>query len=335
MKFRRRFLFALMASFLLHVAVVTGPGWYLPTLGDLLHPKKPQMLDAWLIKQANKAAPRPIPVPVPRPARPKPKPRSGMELVPQTPVSAPEPIPVPEVPPKAEAEDNPSAETVAPEAASNAIVLYPHVWIRYSVAKGEGGLIIGQAVEEFRNDGDTYFLRNTTETIGLARLFKPVSLIHSSEGQVVDGHLQPREFRIERNGDASESAFFDWPQRQVWLKERRFDLAPGTQDMLSMFCELALIPISGGSVSVPVVTGKKVENYEFTVVGEERLATPMGEQPTLHLRTLGTGDEKTDVWLGLDFARLPLRIRYVDRKGEVYDQVAGSIEIDPTIERPH
>ena len=81
MKVRRRFLFALMASILLHVAVVTGPGWYLPSLGDL-QPKKPKPLDAWLVKQANQVAPAPTPAPTRRPASAKPKPRSGMEVSP-------------------------------------------------------------------------------------------------------------------------------------------------------------------------------------------------------------------------------------------------------------
>jgi hypothetical protein len=334
MKVRRRFLLALVASILLHLGIVTAPGWYLPSLDEFLHPKKqPQSLDAWLIRPAGK----PLPAPAPRPARPRPRP--GATVVPQTPVSesAPEPVPTPEVQAKAEASGAESATPGATEAASKVQLPFAHLRIQYAVTMGEGGLVIGQAVQEFQNDGVTYLLRSTTGTTGLARLFKRVDLVHTSEGEVVDDGLRPREFRIERDGAAGEWAMFDWEQGQVTLSDgqRRFQLKPGAQDMLSMFCQLGLIPISGPSVSLPVVTGKKVENYEFTVVGEERLSTPMGEQPTLHLRTLGTGSEATDVWLGLHYARLPLRIRHVDRKGEVFDQVAGSIEIEPITERPH
>jgi hypothetical protein len=337
MKVRRRFLLALMASMLLHLGIVTGPGWLVPSLDDLLRHNQSPPLDAWLVRSAD----RPVSAPKPRP-RSKPKaersaPSAGPVVAPPMPVAEPEPMPAPERERSTEApvDDNQQAGAVDGNSTTVEFALYGHLWIRYSVSRGEGGFVIGQAVQEFRSDGGAYYLRSATETTGLVRLFKRVDLIHSSAGQVVNGHLQPREFRIERDGAAGETAIFDWPQGKVWLGERHFDLEPGAQDMLSMFCELALIPIDGPTVSLPVVTGKKVERYQFTVIGEETLATPMGEQPTLHLRTQGAGSERTDIWLGYNFARLPLRIRHVDRKGEVYDQVAGSIEIDPLTERPH
>jgi len=167
-------------------------------------------------------------------------------------------------------------------------------------------------------------------------LFKRVDVVHTSTGDVVNGNLRPREFTIERDGQVAESAAFDWIEGQeVWLKERHFPLEPGTQDMLSLFCELSLMPVDGPSLSIPVVTGKKVERYEFAVLGEETLATPMGDQPAVHLRYRGEGSETTDVWLGLHFARLPIRIRYVDRKGELFDQVANSVEVETDTEKPH
>lgn len=333
MNVRRRFLLALMASILLHLGVVTVPGWQIPSLDELLHRQKVQSLDAWLVKSAGK----PPPAPTPRPARRQP-PRDSAFVppVPEAPV-APEALPEP-VPPREPAViggvDQPPP---APrdEAPAGSPLPFGHLFIKYAVTMGEGGLVIGQAVQEFQNDGTTYLLRSTTETTGLARLFKRVDLVHTSRGDVVDGGLRPLEFRIERDGAPAESALFDWSQGQVWLGERHFDLEPGAQDMLSMFCQLALTPVDGPTLSLPVVTGKKVERYEFKVLGEESLTTPMGEQPTVHLRTQGSGTEATDVWLGLNYARLPLRIRHVDRRGEVFDQIAGSVEIDTTIERPH
>jgi hypothetical protein len=326
MKVRRRFLLALMASILLHLGAVTVPGWQIPSLDDLLHPKKLQSLDAWLIRSANK----PPPAPAPKPAR-RPPPRDSVFMPPP-----PESPKLSETTPEPEklAAPTPPGEPAIMGGVDQAAPPFGHVIIKYAVTMGEGGLVIGQAVQEFQNDGATYLLRSKTETTGLARLFKRVDLVHTSRGDVVDGRLRPREFTIERDGVRGESANFDWEQGLVWLGERHFDLEPGAQDMLSMFCQLALMAIDGPSLTLPVVTGKKVERYEFKVLGEETLSTSMGEQPTVHLRTQGSGTEATDVWLGLNYARLPLRIRHVDRHGEVFDQTAGSVEIDTTIERP-
>jgi negative regulator of sigma E activity len=84
---------------------------------------------------------------------------------------------------------------------------------------------------------------------------------------------------------------------------------------------------------VPVATAKQVEHYEFAVLGEERIATPRGERPTLHLRNRQPdGKEATEVWLGLDDARLPIKIRHIDRRGDIFDQIAVRIEFEETKE---
>ncbi len=194
---------------------------------------------------------------------------------------------------------------------------------------GEKGFVIGRSLHELRHDNVTYTLRSTTETTGLAGLFKPIKLIHISEGDVDDAGLRPREFRIERNGVTDERATFDWAGGRVRLptRGREFPLEPGAQDMLSMFCQLAVLPITGATVAMPVVTGKKVERYEFAVIGEEKVMTGQGEVSAMHLRTqAATGTEATEVWLGLNQSRLPVRIRHTDRKGDVFDQVADLIE---------
>jgi hypothetical protein len=332
MKVRRRFLLALMASLLLHLGVVVGPGWYLPSLDDLFGRKPAPRFDAWLVRATDPAMPKAQPKRTAKPRPAQPESRPGTTVDPHAPVPEPSPdtTPVTEAPPD-------EAPTVTEGAEPAVPVIFTHVRIRYAVTMGKGGMEIGQAIQEFRNDGSAYLLVSMTETTGLARLFKRVNLLHTSEGTIVSGRLQPREFRIEREGKGSEWARFDWEQGEVMLSEREqvFALEPGTQDMLSMFCELALTPIDGSSVFLPVVTGKKVERYEFTVVGIEKLDTPMGPQQTMHLRNQREGSESTDVWLGIDYGRLPVRIRHVDRKGEVFDQIAGSIEIDTSTESPH
>jgi hypothetical protein len=227
----------------------------------------------------------------------------------------------------------------APEPAPTAVPapelsLPRRVRIHYAVTMGESGFVIGETTQDLRHDGTAYSLRSIAETTGLAGLIRPARVENVSAGDVVNGALRPREFRIERSNGKNESARFDWDQGRVTLSGgREFALEAETQDMLSMFCQLAVMPTAGGLVSLPVVTGKKVERYDFQVLGQQEIETPRGERMTIHLRTApATGTEATDVWLDLADSRLPVKIRHVDRRGDVFEQIADRIDYEAEME---
>jgi hypothetical protein len=224
----------------------------------------------------------------------------------------------------------PAAEPEAQVPAPPAEFLLPRqVRIRYRVTMGDAGLLVGQAEHDWTHDGSHYRLRSTAETIGLAALVKSARVVHESAGDIENGMLRPREFRSERNGVPAEWARFDWEAGHLRMSggPGGKELEPGTQDMLSMFAQLAVTPFDG-SVYLWVATGKKVEAYDFAVVAEEPVRAMEEEWAAVRLRTRRGDQEMTEVWLALGLARLPVRIRHVDRRGNVFDQVAESIEID-------
>jgi hypothetical protein len=344
MKLRKRFLLALAVSIALHLVVISGPGWYVPTVDDLLFPDEGPPLEARLVAQprlAAEASVRPKPKPKkPRPAPAKPEPPRPAPAKVSRGGTAPE-IENPAPAPVEEAADTTKAEEAIPPVESPPTIVAPapqhialpnFVRIRYQVTMGESGFLVGSAMQELRHDDTTYSLKSAAETVGIAWVFRPAKIINRSEGDIVAGALRPRDFRIERSNGNNESAHLDWAIGQAKLSnEKQFALEPGTQDMLSMFAQLALMVIDGNVVSLPVVTGKKVERYDFAVLGEEKIMTPRGERMALHLRNRQPdGKEGTDVWLGLDDARLPIKIRYLDRRGNLFDQVAERIEFEET-----
>lgn len=348
MNVRRRFAMALAASMLVHLAVLLGPAWTAPALDDGGGSAPP--LAARLVEPAIAAAPGPsaIVTAKPLPAR-KPRPRR-VHAPDATPIDRPvatlpaEPEPPAEVPAEtlAQAEDTtpapPVAEAVtgpaepAGEAAVQSVDLPRAVRIRYAVTMGDNGFVLGQTLQEFRQDGKRYSTRSTATTTGLANLFKPARVTNVSEGEIVQGRLRPREYHAERGKGKSESARFNWEESRVALAEgREFELPSATQDMLSVFFQLALmVPTDQAVLSLPVVTGRKLERYDFEVVGEETIDTHVGRRRTLHLRARPPeGRDSTEVWLSLDAPRLPVRIRHVDRKGDVFEQVADRIDLEP------
>jgi hypothetical protein len=197
--------------------------------------------------------------------------------------------------------------------------------IRYSATYGERGFVIGETRQEFVVDGGHYTLRSTFEPTGLAALRGRTRSQDSSGEVTVDG-LRPREFRDQREGREPESAALDWVAGKVAFSGDRGEavLPAAAQDLLSVFYQLGwLAPRQ--SVDMVVTTASRVGRWTFEYLGEETLTVFSGPLATLHLRTQAEGDT-TEVWLATARGGLPVKIRYMDRKGEVFEQVAKELE---------
>jgi hypothetical protein len=284
--------------------------------------------------------PEPDPVPLhaelrPPPAAPSPPPAASLE--PAKPVRAPKlatAAPTPQVVPVAPATE--PVPEIAPEMPSTAPkvpaqparpLLPASGTIRFAIYKESLGLQIGRAEHrwDFSEDG-RYRLIGITETSGLVSLFKPIRIETESSGRLVAGGLQPERYRSLKNGkDANENADFDWSTAEVRLSRDGSvrPIAPGTQDILSLNYQLAYLgDLAGGSV-FGVVTGKKYERYQVDSLGEEEIETPAGRFRTLHLRAMT--DNVTEIWVALDHDRLPVKIRFTDKKGDSFEQVATEL----------
>ncbi len=276
---------------------------------------------------------RPLPEPPPEivPAPPI-KPAARPAKTPKLAIAAPAPHAVPIAP---ETEPEPAPE-IAPEMPSTATrppaepakpVLPATGTIRFAIYKESLGLQIGRAEHrwEFAEDG-SYRLIGITETSGLAALFKPVRLQTESRGRMVAGGMQPDSYRTLKNGkDANENADFDWATGAVTLSRDGSvrPIAPGTQDILSLNYQLAYLGQLAEGSTLGVVTGKKYERYAIDSLGEEEIETPAGRFRTLHLRAMT--DSVTEIWIALDRQRLPVKIRFTDKKGESFEQVATEL----------
>lgn len=241
---------------------------------------------------------------------------------PSKPMVTEQPVPMP----AEKASEIVSTATVAPPAPARP-VLPGSGTIRFAIIKESLGLQVGVAEHhwEFAEDG-AYRLRGRTETSGLAALLKPVRLEVESRGRLVAGGLQPETFRSWKNGQASnENADFDWSTAEVHLARDGSvqAMAAGSQDILSLNYQLAYLGKIADGVTLGVVTGKKYERYALDALGEEEIDVPAGHFRTLHLRAMT--DNTTEIWIALDHGRLPVKIRFTDKKGESFEQVATEL----------
>jgi hypothetical protein len=317
---------ALVASVLLHAAALVGPGWVLPGTHDT---DPPPAIDAVLTKPpapVAKAAPKPPP------ARPQPLPGAPAVMATESPAAIAIAQPAPDVPPPVDtppAAAVPPAPTIAPPAPQPAHTALPgRGRLRYVITRGEGGFVIGQSVHNWEHDGFRYTLKSLTETTGLAALFKPAQVLQTSQGEVTAEGLKPFAFRHERTSGI-DAATFDWARRMVAYAGREESIIAGTQDMLSMYYQIVLLAPKSGVLEMPIATGRKLETFRLEVLGEETLALASGERRALRIRTR-SGNDSIELWLAIGenaAARgLPLKIRFIDRKGEIFDQVADDVD---------
>jgi hypothetical protein len=272
------------------------------------------------------APPSPPPAALPAPVKPAAKPARTPKLA--TAAPTPQVVPVaPATEPALEiAREMPSTAPKMSDQPAKSL-LPASGTIRFAIYKESLGLQIGRAEHrwDFSEDG-RYRLIGITETSGLVSLFKPIRIETESSGRLVAGGLQPERYRSLKNGrDANENADFDWATAEVRLSRDGSvrPIAPGTQDILSLNYQLAYLgDLAGGSV-FGVVTGKKYERYQIDSLGEEEIETPAGRFRTLHLRALT--DNVTEVWIALDHDRLPVKIRFTDKKGDSFEQIATEL----------
>lgn len=328
------FWLALSASMALHVGVVLSPGWSLPLEDE----PESTSIDATIVApqpvSAKAAEPAPRPParkrPPAKPPSPPAPPTSAAPVadVPGESMSANDaPVPAAETPPlepQAVAEPPPPAVLPAPTFASR----WPRSGrIVYQVTRGEQGMIVGQSEQRWEHDGAHYSLHAETETTGLAALFRPAKVVQDSRGVFDAAGLRPLEFETQREGKDKDSVRFEPEQGRIVLG--RGGAAPfvtAAQDLLSLFYQLAALSFDVTEYPVTVATGRKVATYAIAVGKESLFETPHGPRTVRHLKVSGNArDDATEIWLDVE-TRLPLKIRHRDRKGEVFDQVALTIE---------
>lgn len=334
------FLLALVASATFHVSLLLSDGWALPSMSAA------DEIDVVLPPPHALKAPLPVRRTVP-PTRPAAAMATPATPVADAPVRSPgveiEPSGLPAAAPPAQRGEVVPAEEPLPAALAMppAVLPVPIVaaalarlparasW-RYTVTRGEGGLLIGQAIYDWQRDERQYAASSRTETIGLAALFVSASVTQESAGELDETGLHPARYRHVQP-KRTDTAELNREQGLVRNNARDTplgDAAGRVQDLLSLYFQLGLLlqsmELLPDEIELPLVTGRKLESYRFAVVGEETLTYRLESYRTRHLRARN-GPDTIDLWFAADHV-VPLRMRIADRKGDVYEQWLATSE---------
>jgi len=319
----KRLLGALLASLALHLGLLFGPPLPLP------QSHAPQVLEARLEMAAPpplaipQAKPRPRPSPSPHPVPPSETKQSIPATESQSPPAVPEPL--------ADAESVPPVQPAPPAPATASTTLPERAELRYNLFKGDSGLNVGRVVQTWQRAGDAYTLTSTAEASGVFSLFFSGQHVQTSSGRIGPAGLQPESYSLQRGSpDKRDTARFDWDEKVLHLasegQESTARLAPGMLDLLSFTYQFAFSLPETGDIRIDLTNGRKLDSYRYRIVAEEALETPLGNLKTVHLSKLhDPGEEGTEIWLGVEYHYLPVKIRQIDKKGGSAEQVISEI----------
>ncbi len=108
----------------------------------------------------------------------------------------------------------------------------------------------------------------------------------------------------------------------------------GAQDRVSLFVQLAGamagtpdLRNAGQQMSFQVVSAKQAEVWTFAVLGNGKVATPMGDLDSLKLHRVPRNeyDQKIDMWLSPAHGYLPARLRITQANGDVFEETLKSV----------
>ena len=338
----RRLGIAVILSIVLHTFLFDGFNFSLPIFKDDIKPLEARI-------QLNKVQP----VPLEQPKRTETiKQASEKPNIPIDPPKAEKPVesqeniqthepPTPETKKVVEDVAVQPPENIAPEEIaeqqpneSNTVLnenTYQYVETDFDVRTEADGSVKGFAkITHEVVDGHLYNLNFVIEPKGVFALFVS-NLVQTSKGILTNSGLQPNTYSYQY-GDKTEktrTAQFDWVNKKLELitaKGSKIEELPeDTQDLLSFMYQFMYVPPLN-RMQINIANGKKLTLYGYAFEGEEDLSLPSGEFRTNHIVHTGNdADEKTELWLAIDYQHIPVKIVKTEKEGRYYEFIATRI----------
>lgn len=208
--------------------------------------------------------------------------------------------------------------------------VYSHVETEFEVMRGANTSAAGVTKIIFNIDENKrYSIISTTEAKGLVSLFFG-DLIQKSEGNVTENGLKPDFYSYQYGNDEkkSQTANFNWSNGVLHMHTYKGDstanLVAGTQDFLSFMYQFMFAPALE-TMQITMTNGKRLRTYTYSFEGEETISTKLGELKTIHLLKGSSDEDKTEIWLAVDYQYLPVKIRKTEKDGTVIEQIVANI----------
>ena len=210
---------------------------------------------------------------------------------------------------------------------------YQYVETEFDVRTKIDGSAQGKATITFNVIGDQYQLKWLTQPSGVAALFIG-DLLQTSAGALTKAGLQPATYQYQfgNKADKARLASFDWQTKKLILQTAKGtkteELPDAAQDILSFMYQFMYVsPLQ--TMQIAITNGKKMKSYDYSFEGEENINSALGELKTIHIVHTGSVEEdKTELWLAIDYQYIPVKIRKTESENKVYELLATRISIN-------
>ena len=216
----------------------------------------------------------------------------------------------------------PMATASAPAATVAAFDWPPSTRLSYGLTGNYRGEVHGSARVQWVRQGSRYQVHLD---IAIGPSFAPlISRRMTSDGTLGDQGLVPGRYdeatRLPFQQPRRATVLFT-PEQVTLANGSQQEALPGMQDAASQFVQLTWLFTTqpellraGNTVTVPLALPRRAGRWVYDVLGQERLATTIGEIDTFHLKPrLGErrpGNElSAEVWFAPTLQYLPVRIR--------------------------
>jgi len=202
----------------------------------------------------------------------------------------------------------------------------------------KSSLVDGRADIQWRKTADqSYVIDGSIEANGFFATMFAGRLEQESRGTLTANGIRPEHFSLRRGDTPAEFAEFKWGNKEIRHQRTRGEhlqpLGPNGQDLLSFLFQFGFEfdkPVSPKQIAFTITNARKMDLYEFQVVGVEKLVLPIGEVETIHV-TRNTGDpaDTYDAWLAPSKNYLPVKLMFKLGGRVQVEQLATSLTIDP------
>jgi hypothetical protein len=202
----------------------------------------------------------------------------------------------------------------------------------------KSSLVDGHADYTWHREGNHYTIDGSIEAHGFLAFVFVGRLEQHSRGKLTPAGLRPDFFSLKRGDSPAESAEFKWNEKEIRHNRLKGEhvqaLEDGAQDLLSFIFQFAyMFPdelAHAGSVSFAITNARKMDHYDFRVVGTEILILPIGEINTVHLvRQTSDPADAYEAWLAVDQYYLPVKLRFMLGGRVSVEQIAVSLTNTP------
>jgi len=203
-----------------------------------------------------------------------------------------------------------------------------HLQLNFTIFSATEASNVGDNQYLINIDGEEYNLQSIRLTKASIGLVKSDRLIQTSKGIIGENGLQPEYFeeeKIKGNEKITQEIRFDWAKHKLHFSQDEDIVLPiGTQDILSFFFQLSQLLNQSRLmefIELPIIDQTQLTIYKIELGKKEEISTGLGNLRTLHLRKLhNQGEPYFEIWLGLEYRMLPVKIRLVDGSEKVIEE---------------